>query len=68
MSALCDRCERQTRKRGERGGESDSELLGAYDRGMLNENGKQLLRFAEDFRIPENGASYKFQSAMCGEG
>ena len=30
----------RTGKRGEGGGETDSKVLGAYDRDMLNENGK----------------------------
>ena len=37
----------RTGKRGEGGGEEDSEVLGAYGRDKLNENGKLLLGFAE---------------------
>ena len=38
----------RTEKRGEGGGETQSKVLGAYGRDKLNENGKLLLRFAED--------------------
>ena len=38
----------RTGKRGEGGGEADSNVLGAYGRDKLNENGKLLLGFAED--------------------
>ena len=38
----------RTGKRGKEGGEIDSKVLGAYDRDVLNENGKLLLGFAED--------------------
>ena len=37
----------RTGNRGEGGGEADSKVLGAYDRHVLNENGKLLLGFAE---------------------
>ena len=59
----------RTGKRGEGGGETDSKVLGAYGRDMLNENGKLLLRFAEDnilvllntfFSNPKRGVSYMF--------
>ena len=65
----------RTRKRGG-GGEIDSKALGAYGRDVLNEDGKLLLRFAEDnklallntfFCTPKGGASYKFQSANRGK-
>ena len=55
----------------------DSKALGAYDRDVLNENGKLLLRFAEDnklallntsFCTPKSGVSYTFQSANRGKG
>ena len=64
-------------KRGEGGGETNSKVLGAYGRDMLNENGKLLLRFAEDnklallntfFCTPKNGVSYTFQSVNRGKG
>ena len=51
--------------------------MGAYGRDALNENGKLLLRFAEDnkfallntfFCTPKSGVSYKFQSANRGKG
>ena len=47
-------------------------MLGAYDRGVLNENGKLLLGFAEDIKLallntlfctPKYGVSYTFHSA-----
>ena len=42
----------RTGKRGQGGGEIDSKALSAYDRDVLNENGKQLLLlFAEDNRL-----------------
>ena len=56
----------------EGGGESDNEVLGAYGRDKLNENGKLLLGFAEHnklallntfFCTPKSGVSYTFQSA-----
>ena len=62
----------RTGKRGEGGGETDSKVLGAYGRDVLNENGKLLLGFAEDnklallntfFSTPKRGVSYTFQSA-----
>ena len=65
-----------TGKRGEGGGETNSKVLGAYGRDVLNENGKLLLRFAEDnklallntfFCTPQNGVSYTFQSVNRGE-
>ena len=40
-----------TEKRGEGGGEADSQVLGAYGRDKLNENGKLLLIFAEDNKL-----------------
>ena len=67
----------RTGKRGEGGGEIDSKVLGAYGRDVLNENGKLLLRFAEDnklallntfFCTPKSGVSYTFQSANRGKG
>ena len=67
----------RTGKRGERGGETDSKVLGTYGRDVLNENGKLLLRFAEDNRLPllntffstpKRGVSYTFQSANRGKG
>ena len=41
----------RTGKRGEAGGETDSKVLGAYGRGVLNRNSKLLLRFAEDNKL-----------------
>ena len=41
----------RTRKRGEGGGEADRNMLGAYGRDMLNENGKLLLGFAEGNKL-----------------
>ena len=61
----------RTGKRGEGGGETDSKVLGAYGRDVLNENGKLLLRFAEDnklallntfFSTPKRGVSYTFKA------
>ena len=52
-------------------------MLGAYRRHVLNENGKLLLRFAEDnklarlntfFSTLKHGVSYIFQSANRGKG
>ena len=42
----------RTGKRGEGGGETDRKVLGAYGRDKLNENGKLLLGFAEDNKLP----------------
>ena len=51
-----------------------SKVLGAYDRDVLNENGKLLLDFAEDIKLavlntlfctPKCGVSYAFHSANC---
>ena len=62
----------RTGKREEGGGQIDSKALGAYGRDVLNENGKLLLRFAEDdklallntfFCTPKSGVSYTFQNA-----
>ena len=67
----------RTGKRGEEGGETDSKVLGACDRDVLNENGKLLFRFAEDnklallntfFSTPKRGVSFTFQSANQGKG
>ena len=67
----------RTGKRGESGGEADSKVLGAYGRDKLNENGKLLLRFAEDnklalldtfFCTPKSGVSYTFQTANRSKG
>ena len=41
----------RTGKREEGGGETDSKVLGAYGRDVLNENGKLLLGFAEDKNV-----------------
>ena len=65
MRLRFNRRERQDR-------EVDSTVLGAYDRDMLNENGKLLLGFAEDYKLAllntlfctlKSGVSYTFQSA-----
>ena len=67
----------RTGKRGEGGGETDSNALGAYGQDKLNENGKLLLGFAEDnklallntfFCTPKSGVSYTFQSANRSKG
>ena len=64
-------------KRGEVEGKADSKILGAYNRDMLNKNGKLLLDFAEDnklallnifFFTPKNGVSYTLQTANRSEG
>ena len=64
-------------KRGEGGGKADSNVLGAYGRDMLNENGKLLLGFAEEnklallntfFCTPKSGVSYTFQGANRSKG
>ena len=56
-------------KRGEGGGETDSKVLGAYGRDVLNENGKLLLGFPEGnilallntfFSTPKRGVSFTF--------
>ena len=61
----------RTGKRGEGGGEADSNVLGAYGRDVLNKNGKLLLGFGEGnklallntfFCTPKSGVSYTFQS------
>ena len=41
----------RTGKRGEGGGETESKVLGAYGRDVLNGNGKLLLGFAEDNKL-----------------
>ena len=41
----------RTGKRGEGDGETDSKVLGAYGRDVLNENGNLLLGFAEDNKL-----------------
>ena len=60
----------RTGKRGEGGGETDSKVLGAHGRDVLNENGNLLLRFVEDnklallntfFSTHKRGVSYTFQ-------
>ena len=67
----------RTEKRGEGGRETDSKVLGAYGRDVLNVNGKLLLGFAEDnklallntfFSTPKRGVSFTFQSANRGKG
>ena len=67
----------KTGKRGEGGEESDSNVLGAYGRDKLNENGKLLLGFEEDnklallntcFCTPKSGVSYTFQSTNRSKG
>ena len=59
----------RTGNRGELGEETDSKVLGAYDRDKVNENGNLLLGFAEDNKlallstfvcIPKSGVLYKF--------
>ena len=66
-----------TGKRGEGGRKTDSEVLGAYGRDKVNENGKLLLSFGEDnklallntlFCTPKGGVSYTFQSANRSKG
>ena len=67
----------RTGKRGEGGGEIDSKAQGAYGRDVVDEDGKLLLRFAEDnklallnmfFCTPKSGVSCTFQSANRGKG
>ena len=67
----------RTVKRGEGEGETDSKVLGAYGRDMLNKNCKLLLGFAEDnkltllytfFCTPKSGVSYTFQSTNRSKG
>ena len=67
----------KTGKRYEGGGEADNKVLGAYGRGVLNENGKLLLGFAQDnklallntfFCTPKSGVSYTFRSANRSKG
>ena len=41
----------RTGKRGEGGGEADSNVLAAYGRDKLNENSKLLLAFADDNKL-----------------
>ena len=41
----------KTEKKGEEDGETDSKVLGACGRDVLKENGKLLLRFAEDNKL-----------------
>ena len=59
----------KTGKRREGGGKTDRKVLGAYRRDVLNENGKQLLGFAEDNKLallntfystPKRGVSFTF--------
>ena len=50
VSVLTD-AKARTGTRGEGGGETDSKVLGAYDRDKLNENGKLLLGFARDNKL-----------------
>ena len=77
MSYVLTDANARTGKRGEGGGEEDSEVLGAYGRDMLNENGKLLLGFTEDnklallntlFCTPKYDVSYTFQSANHSKG
>ena len=67
----------RTGKRDEGGGEADSKVLGTYDPDKLNKNGKLLLGFAEDTKLPplntvfctpKSGVSYTFQSANRSKG
>ena len=67
----------RTGKRGGCGGETDSEVLGAYGPDKLNENGKLLLGFAEDNKIallntlfctPKSGVFYTSQSTSRSKG
>ena len=67
----------RTAKRGEGGGEADSEVLGAYGRDKPKENGTLLLGFAEDnklallntfFCTPKGGVSYTLQSVNRSKG
>ena len=66
----------RTGKRGEGRVGAGSKVLDAYGRFVLNENGKLLLGFAEDnklpplntfFCTPKNGVPYIFQSANRGK-
>ena len=62
----------RARKRGEVGEETDSKVLGSYNRHKVKETGKLLLGFAEDNKLAllstlvcttKKGVSYTFQSA-----
>ena len=64
-------------KIGERGGEEGSNVMGAYDRDVPNDNGKLLLDFVEDnklallnilFCILKSGVSYTFKSTSRSKG
>ena len=64
----------RTGNRGKGGGEADIKVLGAYDRHVLNENGKLLLGFAEGNKLDllsllfctlQRGVPYTFKSANC---
>ena len=75
---LTDGANARTGKKSEGGGEADSKVvLGAYGRDKLNQNGKLLLGFAEDYKLallntlfctPRSGVSYMFQSANRSKG
>ena len=67
----------QDGEEGERGGETDSKVLGAYGRDVLNESGKLLLRFTEYNKLtllntfvstPKRGVLVTCQSANRGKG
>ena len=67
----------RTGKRDEGRGEAGSDMLGAYGRGILDENGKLLLGFAEHnklallntfFCTPKSGVSYTFENANRSKG
>ena len=55
----------RTGKRGEGGGEADSKVLGVYGREQLNENGKLLLGFAEDNKLPLLNTSFAPPKVAC---
>ena len=53
-------------KIGERGGEEGSNVMGAYDRDVPNNNGKLLLDIL--FCILKSGVSYRFKSTSRSKG
>ena len=55
----------RTGRRGEGGGEADSKVLGAYDRDVLNNNGKLLLGFAEDNKLAPLNTFFESPKVAC---
>ena len=67
----------RTEKRGERGGEVGSKVLGAYGRDVFNANAKLPLSFAKNDKLdflstfvctPKSGVSYTFQNVNRSKG